>query len=187
MFTRFITLGALLIFSHTTVAANCAESSPSFALSEMVEQHQLSSLRVIGHFSLHRDDPKFKVQQLSYDHTTSIDTISDALVLVMVARMEKGEDLYLLGCHEGEPKILLNMALNRRYENGGGFSTINSLYIYQNNQQRPYPQLRVSQTTLPEKPTPSPFGRSEPFRPGPPIDFVYYYDEKLAGYSRMKP
>ena len=186
MAKRLITLCFLLLFSQVTMAKNCLDTANSLDLSAVAIQNQLSTIKMIGHFSLRDDTKSFETQLLPYNQVANSINIQRPQVLVMVGRSKRGEDLYLIDCRKSGMKTLLNTPLNRRDTSGGGFSTIGDLDIFLDKQQSEYPLLRVTQTSLPAKPKRSLFSSPEPFMPGPPLSFIYQYDENEDQYIWQK-
>lgn len=190
--TVFI-LFTLLMLTQPSWAARCLDESGSQELSAIIASHKPASLSLIGGFVLRPAQADFLVQNFSYDKGVDIEILrlqllangessTLPLALIFAGHSDKGRDLYLIGCQGSGVRDLLKTPLFRWHENSGGFSTINDLTVYQDNQQSKYPLIRLTQTSIPEKVKKSFFSSSSPSRPGPPIDFIFEYDVKTKQY-----
>jgi len=103
---------------------------------------------------------------------------ADTAGLILVEQLPSGQDLHLVFySKQGQPRKVLTVAMQRRYADGGGFSSLDGIGLFWDKSQSRFASLYITQTSLPGK-------SDRPFRPGPPIARVFQYDITTQLYKQ---
>lgn len=151
-----------------------------FELEGLSFDNPLKPVAVLEFAALNKTQTEVSLNTDQIVSTTDIKALletADTAGLVLVEQLPTGQDLHLVFYSKlGQPRKVLTVAMQRRYADGGGFSSLDGIGLFWDKSQSPFASLYITQTSLPGK-------SDRPFRPGPLITRVFQYDIETQSYK----